>query len=196
MTLGLAAGSLGLGPGAHAHAPLLDPGYVGDRGGALGELLYAGSSALFSDLGAHIIFLFLVIGGALLVTGASIAGVVATARDSVNATTEQVRRSTGQLTAVLSREPAAPAGAAREPVGDGPPSPPAWSRWCTQPTWRPRRWTPRPASPTSSAMRPRRRGAPRRPKQSLGWTRSPTPIRRWSSPRPQRSPAPWRTRPG
>jgi len=123
VTLGLAAGSLGLGPGAHAHAPLLDPGYVGDRGGALGELLYAGSSALFSDLGAHIIFLFLVIGGALLVTGASIAGVVATARDSVNATTEQVRRSTGQLTAVLARESAAPAGTPRKPVGDGPPEP-------------------------------------------------------------------------
>ena len=34
---------------------------------------------LFSDLGAHILFLFLVTGGVLLLTGASIAGVVATA---------------------------------------------------------------------------------------------------------------------
>ncbi len=69
VTLGLAAGSLGLGPGRAAHEPLLDPGYVSDRGGALGELLFASSSALFSVLGAHILFLFLMTGGVLLVTG-------------------------------------------------------------------------------------------------------------------------------
>ncbi len=101
VTLGLAAGTLGLGPGAHDHAPLLDPGYVSDRGGALGELLYAASSQLFSELGSHIIFLFLVTGGVLLLTGASIAGVVARTRDGVNATTERVKRSTSELTAVL-----------------------------------------------------------------------------------------------
>jgi len=123
VTLGLAAGSLGLGPGAHAHAPLLDPGYVSDRGGALGELLYWASSGLFSDLGAHILFLFLVAGGVLLVTGASVAGVLATARDSVNATTVQVRRSTGQLTAVLTREPTPLPRSPDEPVSEGPPEP-------------------------------------------------------------------------
>jgi len=118
VTLGLAAGTLGLGPGAHDHAPLLDPGYVSDRGGALGELLYAGSSQLFSDLGSHIIFLFLVTGGVLLLTGASIAGVVARTRDGVSATTERVKRSTSELTAVL-REPVPP-----KPAAQGPPEPP------------------------------------------------------------------------
>ncbi|HEX5909268.1 MAG TPA: DNA translocase FtsK, partial [Thermoleophilaceae bacterium] len=121
VTLGLAAGSLGLGPGAHSHAPLLDPGYVSDRGGALGELLYAGSSQLFSDLGSHIIFLFLVTGGVLLLTGASIAGIVARTRDGVSATTQAVRRSTSELTAVL-REPAPKP--QRMPRQDGPPEPP------------------------------------------------------------------------
>ncbi len=123
VTLGLAAGSLGLGPGAHTHAPLLDPGYVSDRGGALGELLYAGSSGLFSDLGSHILFAFLVAGGVLLVTGASIAGVVAAARDGVSATTEVVRRSTSELTQVLAREPATPAGRTQRPASEGPPEP-------------------------------------------------------------------------
>ncbi len=121
ITLGLAAGSLGLGPGAHAHAPLLDPEYVSDRGGALGEMLYAGSSALFSDLGSHIIFVFLGAGGILLVTGASIAGVVASARDGVNATTQVVRRSTSELTQVLAREPAT--ARTRMPAAAGPPEP-------------------------------------------------------------------------
>ena len=120
VTLGLAAGTLGLGPGTHDHAPLLDPGYVSDRGGALGELLYAASSQLFSPLGSHIIFLFLVTGGVLLVTGASIAGVVARTRDGVSATTERVKRSTSELTAVL-REPAPEP---RRPARDGPPEPP------------------------------------------------------------------------
>ena len=145
VTLGLAAGTLGLGPGAHDHAPLLDPGYVSDRGGALGELLYAGSSQLFSDLGSHIIFLFLVTGGVLLLTGASIAGVVARTRDGVSATTEAVKRSTSELTAVL-REPAPP----QRPVRKGRPSRPVWSRSCTPPTWRRPPWTPRRATPTCS----------------------------------------------
>jgi len=123
VTLGLAAGSLGLGPGAHAHSPLLDAGYVSHRGGALGELLYAGSSAAFSDLGSHILFLFLVVGGTLLVTGASIAGVVASARDGVSATTQVVRRSTGELTQVLAREPATAAARTRTPASAGPPEP-------------------------------------------------------------------------
>ena len=125
VTLGLAAGTLGLGPGAQDHAPLLDPGYVSDRGGALGELLYAGTSQLFSDLGSHIIFLFLMTGGVLLLTGASVAGVIARTRDSVSATSERVKRSTSELTAVLPvlaervREPApAPARSI------GPPEPP------------------------------------------------------------------------
>ncbi len=118
ITLGLAAGSLGLGPGASDHAPLLDPGYVSDRGGALGELLYAAVGGLFSDLGAHIVFLFLVTGGVLLLTGASIAGVVARTREGVNATTERVKRSTSELTAVL-REPAPP-----RPGPAAPPEPP------------------------------------------------------------------------
>jgi DNA segregation ATPase FtsK/SpoIIIE, S-DNA-T family len=103
VTLGLAAGSAGLGPGRALHSPLLDPGYVSDRGGALGELLFWGARTLFSVLGAHILFLFLVVGGVLLLTGASIAGVVRAARARVASTTARVRRTREGLTAVLLR---------------------------------------------------------------------------------------------
>jgi DNA segregation ATPase FtsK/SpoIIIE, S-DNA-T family len=122
LTLGLAAGSLGLGPGQHAHHPLLDSGYVSDRGGALGELLFAGSRALFSVMGAHIIFVFLMLAGTLLVTGASVAGVVAGTRRRVAATTTRVKRSTDQLTAVLARD-AQPTEAVHRPAEEGPPEP-------------------------------------------------------------------------
>ncbi|MGI8945458.1 MAG: DNA translocase FtsK [Thermoleophilaceae bacterium] len=78
ITLGLAAGSLGIGPGQQEHTPLLDPDYVGARGGAGGELLFWAARTLFSEVGAHILATFLVIGGVLLITGASIAGALAT----------------------------------------------------------------------------------------------------------------------
>jgi len=109
ITLGLAAGSVGLGPGPRAHSPLLDPGYVEGRGGALGELLFWATRTLFSEIGAHILFWFLVAGGLLLVTGASIAGIVGATRDGVATTSRRVRRSTSQATAVLAeRDPPPP----------------------------------------------------------------------------------------
>ena len=102
LTLGLSAGTLGLGPGQEAHSPLLESGYVSARGGALGELLLWCTSTLFSDIGAHILVVFLLAGGLLLITGASIAGVVAATRNRVTTTTERVRRSAAS-TAVLRR---------------------------------------------------------------------------------------------
>jgi S-DNA-T family DNA segregation ATPase FtsK/SpoIIIE len=127
LALGLAAGSLGLGPGAHAHRPLLDPDYVSERGGALGELLLWLSSTLFSIVGSHILFAFLVLGGALLLTGASLASIVSTTGVGVRTTTRAVRRSTAELTAILSGEPGPATVAARRmaaDAGDGPPEPP------------------------------------------------------------------------
>lgn len=103
-TLGLAAGSLGLGPGSMSHEPLLDPGYVSDRGGALGELLFWVARTLFSEVGAHILFAFLMLGGALLLTGASLAGVLTATGSGVATTTRAVRRSTAELTAVIAGE--------------------------------------------------------------------------------------------
>ena len=76
LTLGLAAGTLGLGPGAEPHEPLLEASYVSDRGGVVGELLLWGSSTLFSTVGAHILVVFLLAGGVLLLTGASLASVL------------------------------------------------------------------------------------------------------------------------
>jgi S-DNA-T family DNA segregation ATPase FtsK/SpoIIIE len=132
LALGLAGGSLGLGPGAAPHEPLLEASYVSDRGGVLGELLWGASSSLFSDVGAHILFVFLIAGGVLLLTGASLASVLSATGAGVATTTRAVRRSTAELTSVFSGEAGPLTGAGRrqaapvEPAhaSDGPPEPP------------------------------------------------------------------------
>src|SRR3954452_94253 len=68
LTLALAAGTLGLGPGAGDVR--WDRLFVSERGGLLGEGLYWASSTLFSDVGAHIIAIFLFLAGVLLLSGA------------------------------------------------------------------------------------------------------------------------------
>jgi DNA segregation ATPase FtsK/SpoIIIE, S-DNA-T family len=98
LTLGLAAGTLGLGPGGGAVA--WEPGWVKPRGGVVGEGLYWAASTALGDLGAHTIAIFLFTAAVLLLTGASVAGVVRATSDSISTTTREVR------TAVQRRRPA------------------------------------------------------------------------------------------
>ncbi|HEY8582358.1 MAG TPA: DNA translocase FtsK 4TM domain-containing protein, partial [Capillimicrobium sp.] len=74
LTLMLAAGTLGLGPGGSAVS--WEGAWLKERGGALGEGLYWVASTLLGTVGAHIIGLFLLLAGVLLITGASVAGVL------------------------------------------------------------------------------------------------------------------------
>jgi S-DNA-T family DNA segregation ATPase FtsK/SpoIIIE len=103
LMLGLAAGSLGLGPGDTPRDGFLDAGYLREHGGLAGETLFWTSSTLFSEAGSHILFVFLLLAGVLLVTGASIAGVMQATREAATTTTERVRGVT------RSRSPAATA---------------------------------------------------------------------------------------
>jgi DNA segregation ATPase FtsK/SpoIIIE, S-DNA-T family len=100
LTLGLAAGSLGLGPGPAPHHGL-DGYYLRHHGGVMGEVLYWVARTLFQRLGAHIVFVFLLLAGLLLLTGGSIAGIVRATREGVATTTRRVRESTGEFAAVL-----------------------------------------------------------------------------------------------
>src|SRR5215210_3328621 len=98
VSLGLAAGTLGIGPGG---GPISwEPEWVKPRGGVVGEGLYWATSTALGDLGAHTIALFLFAAAVLLLTGASIAGVVKATSDSISTTTREVR------TAVQRRRPA------------------------------------------------------------------------------------------
>jgi DNA segregation ATPase FtsK/SpoIIIE, S-DNA-T family len=118
LTLGLAAGSLGLGPGPAPHDGVFDAGYLREHGGLVGESLFWVTRTLFSTPGAHILFVFLLLAGILLLTGASIAGIVQATRESVTATTRRVRRSTSEFAPVLGGGTHAET---REPPDDEPP---------------------------------------------------------------------------
>jgi DNA segregation ATPase FtsK/SpoIIIE, S-DNA-T family len=94
LMLGLAAGSLGLGPGDTPRDGFLDAEYLREHGGLAGESLFWSSAKLFSEAGSHILFVFLLIAGILLVTGASIAGLMQATHQAAASTTERVRRGT------------------------------------------------------------------------------------------------------
>ncbi|MCW2952913.1 MAG: translocase FtsK, partial [Conexibacter sp.] len=79
VTLAFAAGTLGLGGGVPRAAWAQD--VLEGRGGAVGETLYWISSKLFSDVGAHILAVFLFLAGLLLVSGVTIAGVLRSTAD-------------------------------------------------------------------------------------------------------------------
>ena len=99
LALGLAAGTFGTGGGGTRSAAW-DPSFAKAHGGMLGEGLYSICSTLFSTLGAHIIAIFLLVAGVLLLTGASIASVV-------QATSRRVRVTTTGVGAVVARRRAA-----------------------------------------------------------------------------------------
>ena len=92
LTLGLAAGTLSLGPGDTPRDGFLDAEYLREHGGLAGESLFWASSTLFSEAGAHILFAFLMLAAGLLLTGASVAGVVQATQRAATTTTERVRR--------------------------------------------------------------------------------------------------------
>jgi S-DNA-T family DNA segregation ATPase FtsK/SpoIIIE len=81
--LGLAAGTLGLGAG--------DGAPVAQRGGHAGQLMAVTATRLFSGVGAHIIAIFLFLAGLLLLTGATVAGVLRATGEQVVETTRALR---------------------------------------------------------------------------------------------------------
>jgi S-DNA-T family DNA segregation ATPase FtsK/SpoIIIE len=97
LMLGLAAGSLGLGPGDTPRDGFFDAFYLQHHGGLVGESLFWSSAKLFSTAGSHILFTFLLLAGILLLTGASIAGIVTATREAAVTTTERVRRTTATV---------------------------------------------------------------------------------------------------
>jgi S-DNA-T family DNA segregation ATPase FtsK/SpoIIIE len=102
LMLGLAAGSFGLGPAHPARDGFFHTAFFRVHGGVIGEAMFYVSKTLFSSFGAHIIFVFLMLAGALLLTGASVAGILSATREGVAQTTRRVRSSTGDFAALVS----------------------------------------------------------------------------------------------
>jgi DNA segregation ATPase FtsK/SpoIIIE, S-DNA-T family len=105
--LALAAGTFGLSNGPRPDG-FASHTVFSQRGGAIGESLYYAAAQLFSSAGAHIIAVFLFIAGVILLTGASIAGLVKSASTNVATTTRQLARDTGTHRARTRAPEAAP----------------------------------------------------------------------------------------
>src|SRR3954447_7050826 len=101
LMLGLAAGSFGLGPDYPPRDGFFHASYFREHGGVIGDGMYFVAKTLFSSFGAHIIFVFLLLAGVLLLTGASVAGVLSATREGVAQTTRRVRSSTGEFGALV-----------------------------------------------------------------------------------------------
>src|SRR3954454_23902298 len=101
LMIGLAAGSFGLGPDHPARDGFFHAAYFRHHGGVIGDGMYFVAKTLFSSFGAHIIFVFLLLAGILLLTGASVAGVLSATREGVAQTTRRVRSSTGEFAALV-----------------------------------------------------------------------------------------------
>src|SRR4051812_18385654 len=96
LTLALAAGTLGLGPAGARHG-FWQTDFLSERGGIVGEALFYSASNLIGIVGAHILAVFLFVAAILLLTGASIAGVVKATAAVTADTTRALRRTEAEL---------------------------------------------------------------------------------------------------
>ena len=105
ITLALAAGTLGVGPGALHGTDFWRAALFEDRGGIVGQAELWVTSHLISTLGADILAVFLFVAGLILVTGAGVAGVVRATGAGVAGTTRVIRRSTESMAATQATSP-------------------------------------------------------------------------------------------
>src|SRR5581483_2881859 len=76
LTLALAAGTLGIGPGMLHGTNFWRSSLFEARGGLVGQAELWASSHLLSNLGSHVLAVFLLIAGVILVSGATLASVI------------------------------------------------------------------------------------------------------------------------
>src|SRR2546421_1588265 len=118
LMLGLAGGLFGLGPAQPPRHGFMHAEYFRHHGGVIGEVLYWSAKTLIQRFGAYIAFLFLLTAGVMLLTGASVAGLVRGTRDGFASSARRVRRSTSEFAALVAgREPHGTSGD-RTPDGD------------------------------------------------------------------------------
>jgi DNA segregation ATPase FtsK/SpoIIIE, S-DNA-T family len=90
LALMFAAGTLGLGPST-VRDGYWNHDFMRDRGGFLGESLFYVSHHLIGSIGTHILGLFLFLAGLLLLTGASLAGILKATGGTVAESTRAIR---------------------------------------------------------------------------------------------------------
>src|SRR5829696_497492 len=93
LALAIAAGTLGLGPSSPTRGgEYFRPEVFEVRSGAVGETIYWAASSLLGQTGTHILAVFLLAAGALLLTGATLASILHAAGTRAAKATARVRR--------------------------------------------------------------------------------------------------------
>jgi S-DNA-T family DNA segregation ATPase FtsK/SpoIIIE len=116
LTLALAAGTLGLGPGAVAKTQFWHPSAFRTRGGVVGQTELWVASHLLSTVGAHILAVFLFLAGVILVTGATLGSAIRWTGSGASSAGRALKRSTQGAAVPTFDQPGSEA-----PVGDSEP---------------------------------------------------------------------------
>jgi S-DNA-T family DNA segregation ATPase FtsK/SpoIIIE len=90
VTLALAAGTLGVSAGARA-GHIWGSAHLQSHGGVVGQALYELADRLVQNVGVNILVVFLMLAGVILLTGASLAGVLRATGNGLIDTTRMVR---------------------------------------------------------------------------------------------------------
>lgn len=76
LLLAFAGGTLGLGGGRPERIGFFDPGWFPEHGGVVGEAFYWGFAGALQPFGAHLVAVFAILAGVLLLTGTTLATVL------------------------------------------------------------------------------------------------------------------------
>ncbi|HMD52343.1 MAG TPA: DNA translocase FtsK [Solirubrobacteraceae bacterium] len=105
ITLALAAGTAGLSSGGAPGQAVWSSSYLQSHGGAYGEALYALAHPLVQDVGVQILVVFLALSGLILVTGASLTGVLRATGGGLIDSTRLLRGLGARRSATAASEP-------------------------------------------------------------------------------------------
>jgi DNA segregation ATPase FtsK/SpoIIIE, S-DNA-T family len=108
LLLAFAAETAGLGPGKPLRHDYFEPRFYTEHGGAVGEGLYWATTTLFQRVGAHITAIVMLASGALLLSGATIAGILAGAGRAAKRAHAGTREMATSVREARTTEPAGP----------------------------------------------------------------------------------------
>ncbi len=112
LLLAFAAGTFGLAGGRGANTAYFDAGWFPEHGGVIGETLYWASSSLLQAFGAHLLAVFALLGGTLLLTGTTVAAIVSRSGHAL----KKAGATSAEATRVLTRTGGRQVGEAEAPA--------------------------------------------------------------------------------
>ena len=127
LLLAFAGGTMGLGGGRPDRINYFDPGWFPEHGGVVGESIYWVFASALQPIGAHLVAVFAILAGILLLTGTTVAAVLGRSSKAVRkaSVTSVEKTRTFARTAILHDEKEGPGQAETIvdplPVGDEPP---------------------------------------------------------------------------